>query len=182
MTKEEFKKEYCNCCGTQRCGGVNDKEWRDGCSYYRLFKDELEQLNKNMEIKIDGILHELNVDKAKELGILTEKNKYPSWSDVCERTLSWEEIEYLNDSIYDRIYALNKILIMREAWLRDTIVDKKSNYYYISQHYDRVNVFEVRQDTYKFHKDYILTFPTREMAEKFLEEFLDDLLICKIFL
>lgn len=33
MTKEEFEKEYCDFCGTQRCGGVNDKEWREGCHY-----------------------------------------------------------------------------------------------------------------------------------------------------
>ena len=33
-----------------------------------------------------------------------------------------------------------------------------------------------------FYKDQPLTFPTREMAERFLEEFKDDLLNCKIFL
>lgn len=134
-----------------------------------------------MEINIDGILHEFDVDKAKELGILTEKTKYPSWGDVCERFLEATEIEYLNDSIYDDIYSLNKVLIMRSAWLRD-VVDKSANYYYISQHYDRLNVFEVSPGTRTFCKDQPLTFPTREMAEKFLEEFKDDLLNCKIFL
>ena len=135
-----------------------------------------------MEINIDGILHEFDVDKAKELGILTEKTKYPSWADVCERYLDATEIEYLNDSIYDDIYSLNKVLIMREAWLRDTVVGKRTNYYYISQHFDRLNVFEVPPETKTFCKDQPLTFPTREMAEKFLEEFKDDLLNCKIFL
>jgi hypothetical protein len=155
---------------------------------HRLFwstdKDRIKQLKnkKNMEITIDGILHEFDVDKAKELGILTEKIKYPSWSDVCEKYLKVSEIEYSSDSIYGRIYALNKVLIMREAWLRDIVVDKNANYYYISQHYDRLNVFAVMIDTYTFHKDYPLTFPTREMAERFLEEFKDDLLNCKIFL
>lgn len=135
-----------------------------------------------MEINIDGVLHEFDVDKAKELGILTEKIKYPSWVDVCERTLDVSEIKYLNASIYESIYALNKVLIMREAWLQGTVVNKRENYYYISQHYDRLNVFAVLPDTYTFHKDYPLTFPTREMAEKFLEEFKNDLLNCKIFL
>lgn len=136
-----------------------------------------------MEINIDGILHEFDVDKAKELGILTEKTVYPSWADVCERNLNvGRKIEYLNVSIYDRIYALNKVLIMREAWLHGAVVDKTTNYYYISQHYDRLNVFEVPPEYRTFHKDQPLTFPTREMAEKFLEEFLDDLLVCKIFL
>ena len=135
-----------------------------------------------MEINIDGILHEFDVDKAKELGILTQKTKYLSWADVCERYLEATEIEYLNDSIYDDIYSLNKVLIMRAAWLRDMVVDKSANYYYISQHYDRLNVFTVLPETNTFHKDYSLAFPTREMAEKFLEEFKDDLLNCKIFL
>lgn len=143
-----------------------------------------------MEIKIDGILHEFDVDKAKELGILTEKIKYPSWTDVCEKYLKVSEIEYSSDSIYDRIYALNKVLIMRSAWLRDgfdtwikdTTIGKRTNYYYISQHYDRLSVFTVIPETYTFHKDYPLTFPTREMAERFLYEFKDDLLNCKIFL
>ena len=136
-----------------------------------------------MEINIDGILHEFDVDKAKELGILTEKTVYPSWTDVCKRNLNVSrKVEYLNDSIYDRIYALNKVLIMREAWLRDLVVDKSKNYYYISQHFDRLNVFAVIPDTYTFHKDYPLTFPTREMAETFLNEFIDDLLTCKMFL
>ena len=74
---------------------------------------------------------------------------------------------------------------MREAWLRDIVVDKNANYYYnyyISQHYDRLNVFEVPPEARTFHKDQPLTFPTREMTEKFLEEFVDDLLNCKIFL
>ena len=135
-----------------------------------------------MEINIDGILHEFDVDKAKELGILTEKTKYPSWADVCERYLEATEIEYLNDSIYDTIYSLNKVLIMREAWLRDTVVGKRTNYYYISQHFDRLNVFEVPPETKTFCKDQPLTFPIREMAERFLDEFKDDLLNCKIFL
>ena len=65
-----------------------------------------------MEINIDGILHEFDVDKAKELGILTEKTKYPSWADVCERFLETTEIEYSCDSIYESIRALNKVLIM----------------------------------------------------------------------
>jgi hypothetical protein len=134
-----------------------------------------------MEIKIDGILHEFDVDKAKELGILTEKNKYPSWADVNEKYVEVSEIEYLNASIYESIYALNKVLIMREAWLQGIEVDKTA-FFYISRHYDRLNVFAVLPDTYTFQKDYALTFPTREMAERFLDEFIDDLLNCKIFL
>ena len=135
-----------------------------------------------MEINIDGVLHEFDVDKAKEFGVLVKKSKYPSWGEVCERILEISEIEYMNDYIYESICALNKVLIMREAWLEDTAIDNSANYYYIAQHYDRLNVFEVLPETNTFHKDYPLTFPTREIAEKFLEKFKNDLLNCKMFL
>ena len=35
MTLNEFQNEYCKGCGTQRCGGVYDKQFRDGCEYYQ---------------------------------------------------------------------------------------------------------------------------------------------------
>lgn len=34
MTPEEFEKEYCSLCGSQRCGGITDIEFRDGCQHY----------------------------------------------------------------------------------------------------------------------------------------------------
>lgn len=35
MTLEEFEKKYCMMCGTQRCMGVHDEDYRNGCPYYR---------------------------------------------------------------------------------------------------------------------------------------------------
>lgn len=35
MTEKEFIEKYCLLCGTQRCGGINDIPFRDGCEYYR---------------------------------------------------------------------------------------------------------------------------------------------------
>lgn len=32
---EEFKKRHCEMCGTQRCGGVYDEDFREGCEYYQ---------------------------------------------------------------------------------------------------------------------------------------------------
>lgn len=34
MTPEEFEEKYCSMCGTQRCGGITDEEFRDGCPHY----------------------------------------------------------------------------------------------------------------------------------------------------
>lgn len=51
---QEFKKKHCDMCGTQRCGGVYDKIFREGCEYYRheilhkkTLKDILYGENKN---------------------------------------------------------------------------------------------------------------------------------------
>ena len=35
MTLEEFQEKYCALCGTQRCLGVYDEEFREGCQHYR---------------------------------------------------------------------------------------------------------------------------------------------------
>lgn len=34
MTLREFERGYCLLCGSQHCGGITDKEWREGCPYY----------------------------------------------------------------------------------------------------------------------------------------------------
>ena len=33
----EFSEKYCKYCGTQRCGGVTDKEWLEGCKKWQKF-------------------------------------------------------------------------------------------------------------------------------------------------
>ena len=35
MTLDEFQEKYCVLCGTQRCGGVYDEEFREGCEHYK---------------------------------------------------------------------------------------------------------------------------------------------------
>lgn len=34
MSKAEFEDRYCALCGSQRCGGVDDADFRNGCRYY----------------------------------------------------------------------------------------------------------------------------------------------------
>lgn len=38
LSNKEFSEKYCDMCGTQRCGGVEDEPFRDGCYHYRLEK------------------------------------------------------------------------------------------------------------------------------------------------
>ena len=40
MSKEQFEKEYCTTCGSQRCPGIYDKEWSQGCLFW---------INENLE-------------------------------------------------------------------------------------------------------------------------------------
>lgn len=35
MTQKEFEQTYCMMCGSQRCGGASDKEFREGCIHYQ---------------------------------------------------------------------------------------------------------------------------------------------------
>ena len=37
MTREEFFDNYCVLCGSQRCGGIDDEEMREGCTYYQSY-------------------------------------------------------------------------------------------------------------------------------------------------
>lgn len=34
LDKKEFEEKYCSMCGTQRCGGITDEEFREGCPHY----------------------------------------------------------------------------------------------------------------------------------------------------
>ena len=43
MTLPDFYDKYCTMCGTNRCGGVYDVVWREGCEH---FKKEFLSCNK----------------------------------------------------------------------------------------------------------------------------------------
>ena len=49
MTKEDFVKKYCNLCGSQMCFGIEDKDFRDGCTYYKEHFEE--QKSKKSKIQ-----------------------------------------------------------------------------------------------------------------------------------
>ena len=51
MTKEDFVKKYCNLCGSQRCFGIEDKDFREGCKHYQEYFSEQE----NKQSKIYGV-------------------------------------------------------------------------------------------------------------------------------
>ena len=55
---EDFKKIYCEYCGTQRCTG--EGEWLEGCRYYQKYITDLQKINNstNNQYKIgDTVKH-----------------------------------------------------------------------------------------------------------------------------
>lgn len=34
MSEDDFYNKYCAACGTQRCSGINDHIFREGCQFY----------------------------------------------------------------------------------------------------------------------------------------------------
>lgn len=53
MTYEEFENIYCSICGSQRCYGVNDVDFREGCEHYRY---EFYDNEDNNEIQIARVM------------------------------------------------------------------------------------------------------------------------------
>ena len=65
MTESEFETNYCLLCGTQRCGGIHDKIFREGCSHYQkemlgkqTLHEMLEEVNR-LYRKIKGADNDL---------------------------------------------------------------------------------------------------------------------------
>lgn len=55
ITLKEFEKEYCLLCGTQRCGGVYDEVFREGCEHYNKI------FNSNSSPTIKEFIKESNI-------------------------------------------------------------------------------------------------------------------------
>ena len=36
MTLDEFDIKFCAMCGSQRCGGIYDEAYREGCKFYKM--------------------------------------------------------------------------------------------------------------------------------------------------
>ena len=39
MTKEEFNEKYCTVCGSQKCMGIFDEDWSEGCHTWKEVND-----------------------------------------------------------------------------------------------------------------------------------------------
>lgn len=148
-------------------------------------------------IEIDGKEYQLDIDKAKEQGLLKEKDNKPcSWE---EYMLSLKNKAYRSTADYDYRYiengdcpydafrtpeelkafcALGKLIQLRDAWVGDWEPDWKKVYnkYTIINDRDRIDLNTAIFDSGA------LAFPTKEMANDFLETFRNLIEQAKMFL
>ena len=130
-------------------------------------------------IEINGKVYQLDVEKAKELGLLKAKDTKPrSWSEYCNNA---------GRNIYDKFssceeskafVALGKLIQLRDAWCDNWKPDWDKDYI----KYTIINTRGcIRLNTAVITSS-VLAFPTKEIATEFLETFKDLIEQAKMFL
>ena len=137
--KDEFRKEFCECCGSQRCSGQDDE-----LEYCERFKNIMD--NSGMPLDDDDKLATEATIMGKKIlppdgylvgkitqtdnGMLVEyvekKSKYPkTYKECCERVNACPTVGISYDSDEDMLYndevdltllTLRKLLICRNAY------------------------------------------------------------------
>lgn len=144
-------------------------------------------------IEIDGKDYQLNIDEAKEKGVLKEKDNKPySWEEYDKAlkqlyiTSTYDEIG-IGGTSYDRFAteneakafcALGKLIQLRDTWYGNWKPDWDKDY----TKYTIINTrghIELNTATFTSR---ILAFSTKEMATDFLETFRDLIEEAKMFL
>lgn len=138
-------------------------------------------------IEIDGQLYLIDIEKAKEQGLLKEKDSKPR---------SWEEYEKNNSYCYvpdirskynyfnsieeaNAFCALGKLIQLRDAWWGDWKPDwhiSSKCKYAIKVNCGKISKLELSSIST------ILAFPTKEMRDDFLKTFRDMIEQAKMFL
>lgn len=149
-----------------------------------------------ISITLNGKEYQIDLEKAKKLGILKEKDtRCKSWENFCDKYETKQGFHYDDTTekvfIHDYPYTINeqlteneaiainafsKLLKLRRDWIGDWNPDWSNGSvrkYYI---YLRKNEFYI-----DYHYDYSrnFSFPTKEIAEEFLECFKDLFEQCK---
>ena len=145
-------------------------------------------------IEINGNAYQLDVEKAKELGLLKDI-KPRSWEEYCNIIncipnsgyFTYNKKTSVLGTSYDvfkskeeakAFYALGKLIQLRDAWVGDWEPDWKKVYnkYTIINARDRIDLNTAIFDSGA------LAFPTKEMANDFLNTFRDLIEEAKMFL
>lgn len=131
-------------------------------------------------IEINGNAYQLDVEKAKELGLLKD-TKPRSWEEYCNNTkrntYDYDEFSSREESM--AFIAFGKLIQLRDAWVGDW----KPNWYINSKcKYTIETVCGKINKTQAFSINTILVFPTKEMRDDFFETFRDIIEQAKMFL
>lgn len=144
-------------------------------------------------IEINGKEYQLDIDKAKEQGLLKEKDSKPhSWEEY-DRALKHLYITSGYDKVgvggtrYDHFAteteakafcALGKLIQLRDAWWGEWKPDLSNdeNKYHVWILVDEICIDKA------IHIQHVLAFPTEEMAIDFLNTFRDLIEEAKMFL
>lgn len=137
-------------------------------------------------IEIDGKSYLIDIEKAKEQGVLKEKDSKPR---------SWEEYEKNNSYCYvpdirskynyfnsieeaNAFCALGKLIQLRDAWWGEWKPDwsNDENKYHVWIMVDEICINKA------MHIQHVLAFPTEEIAIDFLNTFRDLIEEAKMFL
>lgn len=125
--------------------------------------------------------YQLDIDKAKEQGLLKEKDDKPrDWTSYCIQTKhNIYDYDSFDDIRQSRAFcALGKLIQLRNAWWGDWRPDWENSdtKYVICTYQNKIDIFGVVSELC------ILAFPTEEMRNDFLETFRDLIEKAKMFL
>lgn len=94
---EQFKKEYCSVCGTQRCAG--EGEWLEACPEYKRFMNETSPTIKSLNTGVDLVQV---VKKHIEEGNPTHRASKSSIRNMCGK-LGIKSIGQFYDMLFDAL-------------------------------------------------------------------------------
>lgn len=145
------------------------------------YKENMKNM-ENMEFTLNDKIYIIDVEKAKEFGVLKEKDtRCKSWEDFIKKYLNgcgyskgsrcsypiYIDVQLTQDESL-ALSAFSKLLKLRRDWIgewnpdwfngsvRKYYIEVRKNEFYIDYHYVNSRTF---------------SFPTKEMAEEFLECF-----------
>ena len=206
--KDIFRKEFCECCGSQRCSGQDDE-----LEYCERFKNIMD--NSGMPLDDDDKLATEATIMGKKIlppdgylvgkitqtdnGMLVEyvekKPKYPkTYKECCERVnacptvgISYDTNEDMlyNDEVDLTLLTLRKLLICRNAYWKiagEEMGLGKSWEPDWNESKPKDTIVVIKNELVKcfaLTQSFILSFPTEEMRDAFHENFKELIESCK---
>ena len=99
---ENFYNQNCRACGSQRCPGCYDEEWRDGCTLLKKYKGYIDKSKIKEHTMFNGNIHTITVEALLSNDALLKKVL-----DLIGRVYDMEH----KNSFYKEIFDSKDILI-----------------------------------------------------------------------